>query len=265
MTTVLNSERVVCWFSCGAASACATSLAIDKGPSNVVAAYCASVLSAEHQDNIRFLADCKRWFGLPIEMLCSDRYRDPVDVWTRTGWLVGPKGARCSTELKKKVRQRFENLATDLQVFGFTADEEKRAEEFRAHNPEIRAWFPLIDAGITKAECYEMIDAAGIKRPAMYDLGYRNNNCIGCVKGGQGYWNMIRRDFPSVFDSMAKLERTLDVAILKDRRGGVRCRLFLDELEPGAGRYKSEPDISCGVTCQIGLPSETENRTKEES
>ena len=41
----------------------------------------------------------------------------------------------------------------------------------------------------------------------MYDMGYPNNNCIGCVKGGMGYWNHIRKDFPEVFDSRAKLER----------------------------------------------------------
>ena len=37
-------------------------------------------------------------------------------------------------------------------------------------------------------------------RPLMYDLGYPNNNCIGCVKGGMGYWNHIRKDFPEVFE-----------------------------------------------------------------
>lgn len=34
----------------------------------------------------------------------------------------------------------------------------------------------------------------------MYDLGYANNNCIGCVKGGIGYWNKIRIDFPEESD-----------------------------------------------------------------
>ena len=32
----------------------------------------------------------------------------------------------------------------------------------------------------------------------MYDLGYPNNNCIGCIKGGMGYWNRIRKDFPDI-------------------------------------------------------------------
>ncbi|CAK7024888.1 MAG: hypothetical protein EUB_02291 [Eubacterium sp.] len=59
-------------------------------------------------------------------------------------------------------------------------------------------------------------------------MGYPNNNCIGCVKGGMGYWNMIRKDFPEVFSRMAKLERDIRHSCIKN------C--FLDELEPNRGR-----------------------------
>jgi hypothetical protein len=54
--------RVVSWFSCGAASAVATKLALRDSPDAVVA-YCET--GAEHPDNERFLADCERWFKLP--------------------------------------------------------------------------------------------------------------------------------------------------------------------------------------------------------
>jgi len=41
----------------------------------------------------------------------------------------------------------------------------------------------------------------------MYKLGYHNNNCIGCVKGGMGLLETSKVDFPEHFDRMAKLER----------------------------------------------------------
>jgi hypothetical protein len=82
----------------------------------------------------------------------------------------------------------------------------------------------------------------------MYRLGYRNNNCIGCVKGQAGYWNKIRRDFPKVFRRMAKVERSLNAAICKTERGGERQRVFLDELPKDAGRYE-DLDITCGLFC----------------
>lgn len=88
-----------------------------------------------------------------------------------------------------------------------------------------------------------------IELPAMYKLGYKNNNCIGCVKGGAGYWNKIRRDFPEAFEKMALVEEELGRTINQTRVGGERKRITLRELDPNAGRYEDEADISCGVVC----------------
>jgi hypothetical protein len=94
---------------------------------------------------------------------------------------------------------------------------------------------------------------SGIEQPMMYRMGYRNNNCIGCVKGGMGYWNKIRRDFPEAFERMSKMERELNAAICKKegKTDGKRWRrrIFLDELKPTDGNYQGEPDIECGVLC----------------
>ena len=86
-----------------------------------------------------------------------------------------------------------------------------------------------------------MLMQAGIDLPMMYKLGYKNNNCIGCVKGGKGYWNKIRVDFPEHFEQMCKQERKMNARVFKD--------VWLDELPPSAGNYKSEFEIECGVSC----------------
>jgi hypothetical protein len=85
----------------------------------------------------------------------------------------------------------------------------------------------------------------GLKRPAMYDLGYSNNNCIGCVKGGMGYWNKIRKDFPKVFESRAKLEREIGHSCLNG--------VFLDELDPNRGKMEDEISTDCGIMCYLNL------------
>jgi hypothetical protein len=93
-----------------------------------------------------------------------------------------------------------------------------------------------------------MIQDAGIEIPTMYKLGYQHNNCIGCCKAtGQGYWNKIRDDFPLQFNRMALEARRLDVKII--RIDGERR--YLDELEPGTGDYQSEPEIQCGIFCEM--------------
>lgn len=237
--------RTVAWFSCGVTSAVAAKLAVERDPHTVVA-YCDT--GSEHADNKRFLADCARWLGREILVLRSPLYADIWDVFTKTRYLAGVNGARCTTELKKLVRRAFER-PTDTQVFGFDRDERSRADKFRANNPEVTAWFPLIESHLSKADCLARIQNAGIELPAMYRLGYRNNNCIGCVKGQAGYWNKIRRDFPEVFSRMAGVERQLDVALNKSYAGdGLRKRVFLDELDPSAGRYE-DLEIVCGLFC----------------
>jgi len=244
----MTPPRVVVWYSCGVTSAVAAHLTIKAGHDPIIA-YCASTLSTEHPDNERFIADCEQWFNRPIRRLYSKKYTDIYDVFRRTKWLVGPRGARCTTELKKLVRRDFEDL-TDLQVFGFSAGEQRRADRFRESNPEVRLSVPLIDQGVTKAQAIEILKRAGIELPIMYRLGYRNNNCIGCVKGGQGYWNKIRDDFPEVFARTAAIEREMGTSIHRHRKGPHKGdSLYLDELPRGVGRYEQEPDIQCGIWC----------------
>lgn len=260
----MGSERVrtVVWFSAGAASAVAAKLALTSRE-NVVVAYCDP--GSEHPDNARFIGDCETWFGQEVVRLKSERYTDTWDVFERTRYLVGPSGARCTTELKKVLRHAFQR-ADDEQVFGYTSEERARVQRFRENNPEVRLWAPLVDAGLTKADCLTMLERAGIELPAMYALGYRNNNCIGCPKGGMGYWNKIRRDFPEVFARMARVERELNVACNNEEKrvDGKRTNLpiFLDELSPDRGNYAAEDAGECGVLCAIAessfLPSSPE-------
>jgi PP-loop superfamily ATP-utilizing enzyme len=240
--------RVLCWFSCGSASAVAAKLAVEEYGDAAEILYC-DTLAYEHPDNHRFMRDVERWIGKPIKILKSSKYTDIFDVFEKTKYLVGPRGARCTVELKKRVRMEYQR-PDDIHVFGFTADEFKRIERFRQQNFE-KSKFPLQEVGVTKKWCHEIIKNAGIEQPAMYRLGYKNNNCIGCVKGQSGYWNKIRVDFPEAFERMAKMERKLGVAINKSYAGdGKRKKVFLDELDPEAGRGMKEKDIECGVICK---------------
>jgi 3'-phosphoadenosine 5'-phosphosulfate sulfotransferase (PAPS reductase)/FAD synthetase len=241
-------SRLVCWWSAGATSAVATKLALEKSDLTPIIAYCDT--GSEHPDNERFRLDCQDWYGQEIVVLKSKTYSDVWDVFERTRYLVGPRGARCTGEMKKLPRRDFE-LPDDLQVFGFDASESQRAERFQENNPEVKVWFPLIEAAITKQDCIAKLNEVGIEIPAMYKLGYKNNNCIGCPKGQAGYWNKIRVDFPETFERMAKLERELNAAICKSYAGdGKRKRVFLDELPLDLGRYESELDVmQCGLVC----------------
>lgn len=249
------SRRVV-WFSCGAASAVAAWLTLRETP-DAVLVYADP--GAEHPDNVRFLADVERWLGVTVTVIRSEKYRDTWQVFKERRYLVGPKGALCTAELKKIPRFGFQR-PDDVQVFGYTADEQSRANRFREQNFDVDLRTPLIEKGLTKSDCLDIVLRQRIELPAMYRLGYRNNNCIGCVKGGAGYWNKIRVDFPEVFERMAQQEEELGATVL--RRDGKPLPLRV--LEPGTGRYEAE-EIGCSLLCADVLSEEPEPVQEEGS
>lgn len=238
---MLGMTRFVCWFSCGASSAVATKLTLaEHGHRNVEIAY--TDTGSEHPDNARFLIDCEQWFDHPIRVLRSDRYSSVDDVIVQRRYINGPRGALCTTELKRKVRFAFED-PTDAQVFGYTSDphEIERVRRFRANSPDVDLRTPLIDRGLTKSDCLAIIERAQISLPVMYQLGYEHNNCLGCVKGGKGYWNRMRIDFPEVFARRAAQERAIGASCISG--------IYLDELDPTAGRMIDEPMGECSLLC----------------
>lgn len=241
--------KAVVWFSCGAASAVALKQFVDFCKQFPDDSYALRAIRChvanEHEDNDRFSRDVEKWVGIPIEVRASSDYKDCWDVWESRKYLAGRMGAPCTIELKKAVRWQVEKeFAPDIQVFGYTVDEVHRAIRFRNQNAEINLITPLIDNKTNKQDCFRIIQSAGIELPVMYKLGYGNNNCIGCVKGGAGYWNKIRKDFPDTFNRMAELEDRLGAKLVQVK--GKRTKL--KDLPEGAGRMK-DFEIDCGILC----------------
>lgn len=247
----LPEPRVVCQFSCGAASAVATELAIDRYGSAVHAIN--AFVTDEDADNRRFLADCERWLGISIVVLRDTKYGASAStVWRRRRFIVNRNGAPCSSALKRDVLNAY-HRPNDLLVLGYTADarDAVRLDRFIDANAGARVWAPLIEAGLTKRDCFARIAAAGIELPRMYRLGYHNANCPKCPKGGMGYWNKIRVDFPENFEEMASIQDLLGPGsyFFRDRKTGERISLRM--LDPNAGRFADEQSFECGATCEL--------------
>jgi hypothetical protein len=235
--------RTIAWFSCGAASAVATKLALQETPLEIV--YCH--VQEEHPDNLRFKNDCEKWFGQEIKVIRNEKYNGSIyEVFEKTRYIVGVAGAPCTRLLKKEMRKEFERPG-DRQVFGYTVEEQDRVDRFIDANNDVNLWSILIDKGLTKQDCLAILQRAGIELPVMYKLGYQNNNCIGCVKGGLGYWNKIKVDFPDQFNRMAEMEKKINAKILKHNNE----RIWLTELPKDAGDYPTEQAIECGIFCQM--------------
>ena len=241
---------IAVWFSNGAASAVALKLAVEKYGKDAVRAV-NNPVAEEDPDNLRFQSDVEQWLGVKIEHALNPDFAhgSAVKVWDQRRAMSFPRGAPCTLHLKKQPRQHWESQnKVDWHVFGFTAEEQKRHENF-VMTERSNVLPLLIDAGLTKQDCHDILSAAGIAPPHLYAEGYPNANCIGCVKAtSPTYWNLVRKTRPEVFAERAKQSRRLGVKLA--RRKGVR--VYLDELPPDAkGRpLKSLRMPECGIHCE---------------
>jgi hypothetical protein len=235
-----NKMLTVSYFSSGVSSAVATKLVI-KDIDRIVYTH----IDDQHPDTMRFVKDCEKWFGKPVEIMQS-KFKSVDEVCRYASFIKSRNsGGVCTDRLKRNVRKQFEyeNEGNLRVMWGLDFNEQDRADRLKEYMPDHEHLFPLVERRITKAMAHEMLSASGIKRPAMYEMGYHNNNCVGCVKGGMGYWNKIRVDFPEVFASRSKLERDLNFSIIKG--------VYLSELDPERGRHEGPICNDCGIMCEI--------------
>jgi hypothetical protein len=233
---------IVSWFSAGVSSAVATKIA---NPDRIIYID----IKDQHYDTYRFISDCEKWFDKKIEVFASPLATVEAACMSAGFIRLPRRNPKCTELLKKRVRKEweYENGIGHTYVWGFDCNEKKRADGVLKAMPNYGHLFPILTK--TKQEVHGILEAAGIKRPAMYDMGYGNNNCIGCVAGGMGYWNKIRVDFPEIFKKRCEMERTIQSKGIAGSRILNDC--YLDELDPSRGREQQIIMPDCGMFCEI--------------
>jgi len=250
---ITPTTRIVGQFSCGAASAVANKIALAQYGATHDVQLINAFLKEEHHDNRRFLADCEAWFGRKVVQLRDEKYgASAIQVFRREQYMKGAQGAPCSKLLKRRLLDGWK-APGDVMVFGYTAEEADRLEDFRERNPDRPVIAPLIDAGLTKDDCKAMVERAGLVLPITYRMGYDNANCLGCVKGGEGYFRAIQEDFPEVFEELCRVQDELGPGswFLRYRSGPLKDQRFpLRDLPPGPA-HRNEGLPSCSFFCEI--------------
>lgn len=233
----------ISWFSAGVSSFVATWL-VRKELDEIIYTH----IDDQHPDTLRFIADCERALERKITILRSEYFTSVEQVCRHYKFVSSPRVAKCTEKLKKEVRRRweYEHPGQHAYYWGMDIEEKGRAESLKESMPDFEHPCPLIERDLTKQDCHAIAHRLGIKRPIMYDLGYHNNNCIACVKGGMGYWNRIRKDFPAAFAARAKMERDIGHSCING--------VYLDELNPNAGRHDPPITQECGIYCMLTEP-----------
>lgn len=248
-----EGDTIAVWFSCGAASAVAAKKTIEEYGKDFNVRVINNPVVEEDADNRRFLKDIESWLGKPIETAINSKYPNAsaVEVWEDRKYMSGTHGAPCTLELKKNARYQWEEKnKPDWHVLGFTAEEKERHKNFVL--TERRNVIPtLIDNGIKKSGCFDILQRAGIDLPQVYQQGYPNANCLGCVKAtSPTYWNHVRAVHPETFKLRAEQSRRLGARLVRYKGK----RIFLDELPINAvGRPMKSMSVECGIFCEGGF------------
>jgi len=230
-------KPVICWWSGGITSAVACKLAIDwYGQFN-----CRVIMidtRNEDKDTYRFKNDCEKWYGVAIETINNfgDKYECIQDVWYKYLSLNVANGAVCSSELKRRTREKWEKENEySHQVFGFefTSREFNRALAMKLDHPHTKPIYPLLHLGMDKIACMNYVIEAELSPPRAYtEFKLHNNNCLEtlCVQGGIGYFQLAKREHKGKFDEMARVEHELTdlkgqpVTMLKDQSNAAKAK-----------------------------------------
>lgn len=279
------TNRVIGNFSGGLASAISCYYAIQEF-SNVELVFADT--GVEHPDTYKLITQFENLVGKKITILKHDKFKNPEEVWRKYCGMNFATGAPCSTTLKRDTIKKYKDPTKDFgEIFGYDITETKRSKNFTINNPNINAIYPLIERGLYKDDLFKIAEDIGLLIPSPYK-NFLNNNCIGaddsdiggCVQGGIGYWQKMKKVYPLKFERMAKIEHeitelryrkkdeegTLDnfvvVTICKDQRKKTKGnRLFLKH-NPKYPHIKTIDEIKgrqpitvfeCGLTCSSDL------------
>lgn len=195
----------------------------------------------EDPDLYRFLDEVESYLGQPLT-----RIEDGRDVWQvffDEGMMGSSMADPCSRILKRELIESWitANFSPQdtVRAFGFSYKEVTRFNRLKARMAPFFVWCPLQEPpflGPCEANQY-VLDQWDIDPPRLYELGFKHNNCGGaCVKAGHGQWALLLRKRPETYrwweenEQKFRLQTGKDVAILKDRRGGMTKPMTLCQL-----------------------------------
>lgn len=164
----------------------------------------------------------------------------------------GAPGRRsCTADFKIKVVSRWlrEHGATVEQPaavgIGISLDEIHRANKRRSESFE-RIEYPLLDLGLRREDCIQIIAAAGLPIPP-------KSSCFFCPFKTLAAWREQCRNEPELFEKSAKLEAVLiarRIAIGKDAayltRYGKPLTEVVQKVQAGASEKVADPGCDSG-------------------
>lgn len=224
---------------------------------------------SEDPDLYRFLRESvAHTGGLLVEIADG---RDLWQLFNDEKFIGNTRVDICSRVLKRDLARDWitRHFKPDQCVLYFGIDHSERERFYGNGKAKVGVqarWLPYrVEAPLcnppylAKCDMLKECERDGIDPCRMYDRSYNHANCSGfCVKGGHAHFLHLLKTDPEVFDYHAQKEQEFrerfqkDVAVMRDRRGGVSKPLpmveFRRQVESGE-RAVDKTDWGKGCEC----------------
>ncbi len=239
------------------------------GPENMILLFTDTLI--EDEDLYRFILEAAENIGAPLVWIQDGR--TPWQVFFDNGMMGNTKADLCSRILKREladswVKERFAPHECVIYA-GFDCLEITRFEGMARRIKPFICEAPLTEPPyLAKRQMLDILKKEGIEPPRLYSMGFSHNNCGGfCIKAGHAHFKLLARELPEVYALHEQREEKFrdhtgallvtpivtpfkDVAILRDRRGGVMApfplKKFREENVEGSGQIDEFDFGGCG-------------------
>jgi hypothetical protein len=167
--------------------------------------------------------------------------RTPWEVFKKERWIGNSRIAQCSHKLKQDAAAKIINQYDPDEVvlyLGIDWTEDHRKEAPKKNWLPYKVEFPMCEEPfVVKEEMLADLNALGIASPRLYGKGFAHNNCGGfCVRGGQGHFINLLKEFPELYRYHEEKEEEMrqflgkDTSILRKQKKKVKYQLTLKQL-----------------------------------
>jgi 3'-phosphoadenosine 5'-phosphosulfate sulfotransferase (PAPS reductase)/FAD synthetase len=123
------------------------------------------------------------------------------------GYLPSSRMRWCTRKLKIKPFEDFVGDDPAISYIGIRADENR--DGYISSKPNIKAVYPLKEAGIREADVYRILEEAGICLPKYYEWRTRSG-CYFCFFQRKAEWVGLLERHPDLFEKAKQYEKLDD-------------------------------------------------------
>ena len=196
--------RHICCLSGGKDSTATAIFMRDKVP-QMEYVFCDTL--KELKETYEYLNRVEAYLGKPIIRLNA---KAGFDHWHKVfgGYLPSPQMRWCTNLLKLKPFEEFVGEQPVVSYVGIRADEDR--EGYISTKENIRAVFPLKEAGIDYAGVMRILNESGIGLPPYSKWGRTHSGCFFCFFQQPVEWVRLLEKHPEQFEEAMKYEKVSD-------------------------------------------------------